>query len=401
MNIPIHIIKKALNEKGYTQKEISRLTGIPQPTISKALTNKPEYRNLQKQCLPKICKQLISKNTGSQIFISYCINDKDQVEDIYNILTLFGCTPWMDTRDIPPGDRWEKSTKTAISNSDFFMVCLTKNSYEKRGYLQQEIKKALDIWQEKLEDDIYLFPARLEECDVPEDLQDFQWVNLYEDDGWDRLFKAIQSGIDRRQAKGDKDEQRNDKDTRPLNQTPEKSDSKKPYQNNITDLKGTDIEDSEQYWRGKNGNGYLRKILALSQDCQNKFDETEKLAYGIFKDPQGRYVPLPFFTPHGISHCQAVEGFMNEILSAGSDLNKDFIPNSEEAMYLLSAARIHDIGMMYGIFSGEQASDIANNPDYCAKLRNEHEIRTTHHILNEWRLECHWNYEEKAILANI
>ncbi|GAI45431.1 unnamed protein product, partial [marine sediment metagenome] len=96
-----------------------------------------------------------------------------------------------------------KITK-AITNSDFFIVCLTKNSYEKRGYLQREIKQALDIWQEKLEDDIYLFPARLEECDVHQDLQDFQWVNLYEDDGWDRLFRAIQAGISRRQAKGDK-----------------------------------------------------------------------------------------------------------------------------------------------------------------------------------------------------
>ena len=401
MNIPIHIIKKALNEKGYTQKEISRLTGIPQPTISKALTNKPEYRNLQKQCLPKICKQLISENNGSQIFISYCINDKDQVEDIYDLLTLFGCNPWMDKRDIPPGDRWEKNTKKAISNSDFFMVCLSKNSVSKRGFLQKEIRYALDKLDEMPDEDIYLIPVQLEECDVPEDLQDFQWVNLYEDDGWDRLFKAIQAGIVRRQAKGHKKEQCNDKDTHPSHQTPEKGDYKKPSQKNIRDLKGTDIEDSEQYGGSKNGNGYLRKILALSKSCQYKFEEAEKLAYGIFKDPEDRYVPLPFFTPHGTLHCQAVEDFLNEILSAGSDPNKDFIPNPEEAMYLLSVAWIHDIGMMYGVFPGEQAGDLTNNPDFWAKLREDHEIRTTRHILHEWHLKCNWSNEEKAILANV
>lgn len=152
---------------------------------------------------------------------------------------------------------------------------------------------------------------------------------------------------------------------------------------------------------GNKSDGYLRKILDFSQDCQNRFKEAEKLADGIFDDPEGRYVPLPFYTPHGTLHCQAVESFLNEILSTGSDLIKDFIPNSEEAMYLLSSAWIHDMGMMYGIFAGEQAGDLGNNPDLWIKLRNEHEIRMTQHILNEWRLECNWSYEEKAILANI
>jgi translation initiation factor 2B subunit (eIF-2B alpha/beta/delta family) len=145
----------------------------------------------------------------------------------------------------------------------------------------------------------------------------------------------------------------------------------------------------------------LRKILALSQGCKGRFEEAERLSYGIFRDPEGRYVPLPFYTVHGAEHCQAVENFLNEILSTGKDVNKDFIPNSEEAMFLLAGAWLHDIGMMYGIFRGEQVSNLANNPDYCAKLRNEHEVRTTGHILNEWHLECHWSYEEKAILAHI
>ena len=414
MNIPIHIIKKSLNEKGYKQNDISRLTDIPQPTISKILTNKPEYRNLQKQYLPRICKELIFKNIGLQIFISYCIKDKDQVEDIYDLLTLFGCNPWMDTRDIPPGGRWEINTKRAIKKSAFFMVCLSKNSVNKRGFLKKEIRYVMGGI---LKEDIYLIPVRLEECDVPEDLKDFQWVNLYEKDGYDKLFRAIQAGVVRRQAKWDKKEKRHDKDARPLHQTPEEGDSKKPFQKNITDFKGAGIKvhrmpsdhangtpknwTNEQTHGGNNRDGYLRKILALSQDCQQRFEEAEKLAYGIFKDPEGRYVPLPFFTPHGTLHCQVVEAFLDEILSSGTDPNKDFIPNSEEAVFLLAGVWIHDIGMMYGIYPGEQASDLVNNPDFSAKLRNEHEIRTTRHILNEWRLECNWSYEEKAILANI
>jgi hypothetical protein len=68
--------------------------------------------------------------------------------------------------------------------------------------LQREIRQALDIWQEKLEDDIYVIPARLEECNVHGDLENFQWVDLYEDDGWGRLLQAIQKGVDQEQSKG-------------------------------------------------------------------------------------------------------------------------------------------------------------------------------------------------------
>jgi hypothetical protein len=142
-------------------------------------------------------------------------------------------------------------------------------------------------------------------------------------------------------------------------------------------------------------------VLASSQYCQDRFREAEKLAYGIFQNPQGHYVPLPFYTAHGIEHCQAVEALLDEILSGVDDPNKSFIPNADEAMFLLSGAWVQDIGMMYGIYLGEQASDLANNLDYCAKLRDEHEVRTAWHLLHEWRIECQWNEDQKAILANI
>jgi len=54
------------------------------------------------------------------------------------------------------------------------------------------------MWQEMLEDDIYLIPVRLEDCEVPDSLLDFQWVNLFEEAGWAQLVEAIQTGIERR-----------------------------------------------------------------------------------------------------------------------------------------------------------------------------------------------------------
>jgi hypothetical protein len=134
----------------------------------------------------------------TQIFLSYAREDEDKVKELYQRLSDAGFKPWMDKKDILPGEIWKSRIPQAIRESDFFLACLSRNSVNKRGWIQREIKDALDIWQEKLDSDIYLIPARLEDCEVPERLGDFQWVDLFEEEGWTRLVKAIQEGLKRR-----------------------------------------------------------------------------------------------------------------------------------------------------------------------------------------------------------
>ena len=133
----------------------------------------------------------------AQIFLSYAREDEEKVEKFYQKLSDAGFKPWMDKRDILPGERWQSSIREAIHRSDFFLACLSANSV-KRGFLQKEIRDALDIRQKMFEDDIYLIPVRLEDCGVPETVRDFQWVDLFEEDGWTRLVKAIRAGIEHR-----------------------------------------------------------------------------------------------------------------------------------------------------------------------------------------------------------
>jgi hypothetical protein len=134
----------------------------------------------------------------TQIFLSYAREDEERVENLYRKLSDAGFKPWMDKKDILPGEKWKPCIQEAIRHSDFFLACLSANSVSKRGYLQKEIKDALDIWQEKLDSDIYLIPVRLEDCEVPESLRDFQWVNMFKKGGWPRLVRAIQVGMERR-----------------------------------------------------------------------------------------------------------------------------------------------------------------------------------------------------------
>jgi hypothetical protein len=59
--------------------------------------------------------------------------------------------------------------------------------------VQREIKYALDIADEKPEGTIFLIPARLENCRVPDRLSGKQWVNLFEEKGFERLIKSLET----------------------------------------------------------------------------------------------------------------------------------------------------------------------------------------------------------------
>jgi hypothetical protein len=134
----------------------------------------------------------------AQIFLSYTRADEDKVEQLYQRLSAAGFKPWMDTKDILPGEDWEVAIRRAIRHSDFFLACLSANSVNRRGFIQKEIKFALDIWQEMLDSDIYLIPVRLEDCETPEGLRKLMWVDLFAEDGWTRLLEAIRVGLERR-----------------------------------------------------------------------------------------------------------------------------------------------------------------------------------------------------------
>jgi len=134
----------------------------------------------------------------AQLFLSYAREDEAEVAKLYQGLSDAGFKPWMDKKDIHPGEHWPSRIPEAIRSSDFFLACLSPNSVNKRGFLQTEIKEALDIWQQHLISDIYIVPVWLEHCPMPESLRDFQAVDISEKNGWPRLVGAIREGMKRR-----------------------------------------------------------------------------------------------------------------------------------------------------------------------------------------------------------
>lgn len=135
----------------------------------------------------------------AKIFLCYAREDEEAVELLHEKLFKAGFKPWMDTKDLEAGEQRQLAISKAIKESDFFVVCLSVRSIHERDSWQNEIGEALDRAKEMLSSDIYLIPIRLnEKCEIPDSLNSFKGVDLFEDDGWAKLMSAMKEGWKRR-----------------------------------------------------------------------------------------------------------------------------------------------------------------------------------------------------------
>lgn len=126
-----------------------------------------------------------------RIFLCHSSGDKQIVRDLYKRLRADGFDPWLDEENLLPGQDWHHKISEAVGAADIVLVCLSRGSINKKGYVQKEIKYALDVADEQPENTIYLIPLKLEECDIPQRLRRWHWVNLFEETGYERLLNAL------------------------------------------------------------------------------------------------------------------------------------------------------------------------------------------------------------------
>jgi formylglycine-generating enzyme required for sulfatase activity len=144
--------------------------------------------------------------TSRRIFLAHAREDKAQVRKLYDNLKSRGFDPWLDAVDLMPGQIWKTEIPKAIRDAEIFLACLSTRSVEKRGYVHREFRLALSAFAERPPGSIYLIPVRLDDCGVPDleipdqalSFQDIQWVDLWEEGGFDRLVNGLEHALGER-----------------------------------------------------------------------------------------------------------------------------------------------------------------------------------------------------------
>lgn len=137
-----------------------------------------------------ISQRLAKERVKRRVFIIYAREDLEAARKLSANLRELGFNPWLDVDEISPGQVWRKSVINALEKSSMALVLISKH-LAKKGFVQEELKVAMGILQEREKDISPVIPVRLDESEVPESLSHIHWVNLFEENGIDRLVKGL------------------------------------------------------------------------------------------------------------------------------------------------------------------------------------------------------------------
>ena len=142
----------------------------------------------------------MSKRKKSKIFLSYAHEDIGMAKRIYQDLNNYGLNIWFDTESLEVGQIWENAILDAIEESDYFIAVLSSNSITKKGYVQKELKTALNVVDLLPEDKIYILPVRIDNCSVKNrQLKKHHCINIFPEseyqNGLQRILQVVSPGI--------------------------------------------------------------------------------------------------------------------------------------------------------------------------------------------------------------
>ena len=128
-----------------------------------------------------------------RVFLCHAKEDLHIARAFRDALNQYNYDVWLDDSNLLPGHTWEIEIQKAVRTSDIFLVCLSSSWIKRPGYIQKELKIALEEAQNKPEGSIFILPTRFEDCEVPESLRKIQYLDLFRDsrNSFMKLLKTL------------------------------------------------------------------------------------------------------------------------------------------------------------------------------------------------------------------
>jgi hypothetical protein len=149
--------------------------------------------------VPLLSKEIVEFSALKRplrVFLCHASQDKTTVREIFNQLKNEPwIDPWLDEEKLLPGQDWDIEIEKAVVSSDIVIVCLSHNSVNKEGFVQREIRQALDVADEKPENTIFITPIRFTDCPLPRRLKKWHYVDYFPDSRkkatYERLLNSL------------------------------------------------------------------------------------------------------------------------------------------------------------------------------------------------------------------
>ena len=133
------------------------------------------------------------KNQKLKVFLCHASQDKPAVRKLYERLNAeFWIAPWLDEENLLPGQDWDLEIYKATRDADAIIIALSDISVKKEGYVNKEIRRVLDIANEKPEGTIYIIPLRLDDCSPSfVQLKRLHWLDYFTPNAHQKLLRSL------------------------------------------------------------------------------------------------------------------------------------------------------------------------------------------------------------------
>src|SRR5688572_18897869 len=127
-----------------------------------------------------------------KVFLYHAPVDRISARDLYLRLIQDGVDTWLVKEKILPSQDWKQEIYNAVHEADAVVVCMSQR-FDQTDSRQKEIRAAFDSVIAQLDGEVLIIPVRLEQCDRLENLSQWQWVDLFAENGYEILRHALKA----------------------------------------------------------------------------------------------------------------------------------------------------------------------------------------------------------------
>jgi hypothetical protein len=115
------------------------------------------------------------------IFLSYAREDSERAEKIYSMINRPDRSVFYDKESLLPGMDWKEEIEKKLEACKLFLILYSRHTEEKEGFIQKEIRYALERSEMMPEGRIFIMPIRFDEATVPRKIARYQWLDVKND----------------------------------------------------------------------------------------------------------------------------------------------------------------------------------------------------------------------------
>ncbi|MBU0567646.1 toll/interleukin-1 receptor domain-containing protein [bacterium] len=193
--IPVSELGKFYDSVRYVHETSTQFSSDRVPKLKESLSSiVTVFEGILHSCAPDPNSSIDIKAHQVRAFISYAKEDREIAKRLYTDIKNMGVSVWLDIEDLIPGQNWRSAIHNEIRACSYFIALLSSHSVSKRGYVQKELKTALEVLDEFPPSEIFIIPVRIDEC-APSDerLRDIHFADLFPsyDEGLKKILQAI------------------------------------------------------------------------------------------------------------------------------------------------------------------------------------------------------------------